>query len=110
MREKKVTGRAVAFGEIIARDIRIFSLFSSPVRAKNNSYDERNKEQKNNVFSTGHHFSEDPMRMRFNRASGVGYLTLRPVAVSDQGIYRCRVDYKEARTTNFYVNLSVISK
>ncbi|CAG0892358.1 unnamed protein product [Darwinula stevensoni] len=54
------------------------------------------------------HWSEDPSRMVFTPSRGVGFLSLSNVQAEDQGIYRCRVDYRAARTSTFSLNLSVI--
>ena len=56
------------------------------------------------------HWSEDPSRMAFTLRRGIGFLSLSDVRSSDEGIYRCRVDYRAARTSTFSLNLTVIGK
>lgn len=43
-------------------------------------------------------------------SSSVAQLQLEPVRGSDEGEYRCRVDFKRARSINTVVNLRVIGK
>ena len=38
------------------------------------------------------------------------HLLIDPVAASDEGDYRCRVDFRKARTVNTVISLKVISK
>ena len=44
------------------------------------------------------------------RASGDSGLVLRSLQLNDAGLYRCRVDYREAQTRNLLVNLTIIGK
>lgn len=37
-------------------------------------------------------------------------LQLRALEAADEGVYKCRVDYKQSRTDYFHVNLSIIGK
>ncbi|KAF4521871.1 hypothetical protein B566_EDAN003747 [Ephemera danica] len=39
-----------------------------------------------------------------------GRLRVNNVEASDQGVYRCRVDFLNSRTRNFRVNLTIVGK
>lgn len=54
--------------------------------------------------------SELGSRAYFNMANRPAFLQLDPVQESDAGEYRCRVDFKKARSINTVINLRVIGK
>lgn len=49
-------------------------------------------------------------RAHFNVHVRPAHLFIDPVAASDEGDYRCRVDFRKARTINTVISLKVISK
>ena len=48
-------------------------------------------------------------RAYFNVHGRPAHLSIDPVAASDEGDYRCRVDFRKARTVNTVISLKVIS-
>lgn len=48
-------------------------------------------------------------RVYFNQHNQPAFLQIDPVQMSDTGEYRCRVDFKKARTVNTVIQLRVIS-
>ena len=48
-------------------------------------------------------------RAYFNVHGRPAHLSIDPVAASDEGDYRCRVDFRKARTINTVISLKVIS-
>lgn len=46
----------------------------------------------------------------FNITLPVSYLKIKPVSGNDGGEYRCRVDFRRARTINRIIKLNVIGK
>lgn len=71
------------------------------------SYDARNRQfGKAKLWSASHFWGE---RASF-RASPPAQLTIRDLRESDQGMYRCRVDFRNSPTRNLKVNFTVIGK
>ena len=52
----------------------------------------------------------DVERVYFNQHNMPAFLQIDPVQVKDAGDYRCRVDFKKARTVNTVIQLKVIGK
>ncbi|KAK1137685.1 hypothetical protein K0M31_002182 [Melipona bicolor] len=71
------------------------------------NYDARNRQfGKAKLWSASHFWGE---RASF-RASPPAQLTIRDLRESDQGVYRCRVDFRNSPTRNLKVNFTVIGK
>ncbi|KAK9301867.1 hypothetical protein QLX08_005927 [Tetragonisca angustula] len=69
------------------------------------SYDARNRQfGKAKLWSASHFWGE---RASF-KASPPAQLTIRDLRESDQGVYRCRVDFRNSPTRNLKVNFTVI--
>ena len=49
-------------------------------------------------------------RVYFNQHNIPAFLQIDPVQTRDAGEYRCRVDFKKARTVNTVIQLKVIGK
>ena len=49
-------------------------------------------------------------RVYFNQHNQPAFLQIDPVKTNDAGEYRCRVDFKKARTVNIVIQLKVIGK
>lgn len=49
-------------------------------------------------------------RATFNITYPVSYLRIKPIQQNDGGEYRCRVDFRRARTVNRILKLNVIGK
>lgn len=49
-------------------------------------------------------------RAYFNLQNRPAFLQIDPIKLSDAGDYRCRVDFKKARTVNTVISLKVIGK
>ena len=47
---------------------------------------------------------------RIDYQQQVAFLLIERVQAEDEGIYRCRVDYRHSRTTNRFIHLELISK
>ena len=58
------------------------------------------------------HFISDyyKNRVKLQLTEPISYLTLEPVQRIDNGIYRCRVDFRQTRTINKIITLQVIGK
>lgn len=64
-------------------------------------------------FNKALHWSDPKMfgpRAYFVTVSKPASLTLDGVQLDDEGVYRCRVDFKTSRTRNFALNLTVIGE
>ncbi|XP_076164460.1 nephrin isoform X2 [Ptiloglossa arizonensis] len=71
------------------------------------SYDARNRQfGKAKLWSASHFWGD---RASF-RASSPAQLTIRDLRESDEGVYRCRVDFRNSPTRNLKVNFTVIGK
>ncbi|TGZ51531.1 Uncharacterized protein DBV15_09097 [Temnothorax longispinosus] len=71
------------------------------------SYDARSRQfGKAKLWSATHFWGH---RASF-RASPPAQLTLQDLRQSDEGVYRCRVDFRNSPTKNLKVNLTVIGK
>ncbi|XP_026684080.1 uncharacterized protein LOC113470095 [Diaphorina citri] len=69
-------------------------------------YDVRGRNIENAIhWSDNEGFAE---RARFNGKTTPAQLHLEGVQLTDEGVYRCRVDFKNTPTKNYQVNLSVI--
>ncbi|KOC66693.1 Cell adhesion molecule 4 [Habropoda laboriosa] len=68
------------------------------------SYDARNRQSKAKLWSAPHFWGD---RASF-RASPPAQLTIRDLRESDEGVYRCRVDFRNSPTRNLKVNFTVI--
>ncbi len=55
-------------------------------------------------------FHETGMRSETGAAVVDSYLGIEPIRPEDRGVYRCRVDFKEAPTKNTRIRLNLISK
>lgn len=65
------------------------------------------------AFTKALHWSDPEIfgpRAYFVTVSKPAALTLDGVQLDDEGIYRCRVDFKTTPTRNFAINLTVIGK
>lgn len=51
-----------------------------------------------------------PGRAYFNLHNRPAFLQIDPIRLMDAGDYRCRVDFKKARTVNTVISLKVIGK
>lgn len=49
-------------------------------------------------------------RAYFNLHNRPAFLQIDPIRLEDAGDYRCRVDFKKARTVNTVISLKVIGK
>ena len=49
-------------------------------------------------------------RAYFNLYHQPAFLQIDPLQITDAGDYRCRVDFKKARTINTVINLKIIGK
>ena len=45
-----------------------------------------------------------------NAMSNPGYLKIRNVTLADEGLYRCRIDFKNSPARHFRVKLNVIGE
>ncbi|XP_015786548.1 synaptogenesis protein syg-2-like [Tetranychus urticae] len=56
------------------------------------------------------HFISDYLqdRVKFQLTEPISYLTIEPIKRIDNGVYRCRVDFRQARTMNKIILLQVI--
>lgn len=64
-------------------------------------------------FNKALHWSEEKIfgpRAYFVTVSKPAALTLDGVKLDDEGVYRCRVDFRTTPTRNFAINLTVIGK
>lgn len=65
------------------------------------------------AFNKALHWSDPNIfgpRAYFVTVSKPATLTLDTVQLDDEGIYRCRVDFRNTPTRNFQINLTVIGK
>lgn len=49
-------------------------------------------------------------RANLSTVGRIAALTLNSVQLDDEGVYRCRVDFKNSPTRNFQIRLTVIGK
>lgn len=71
------------------------------------SYDARSRQfGKAKLWSAAHFWGH---RASF-RANPPAQLTVQDLRQSDEGVYRCRVDFRNSPTRNLKVNLTVIGK
>lgn len=71
------------------------------------SYDARNRQfGKAKLWSASHFWGD---RATF-KASQPAQLTIRDLRETDQGVYRCRVDFRNSPTRNLKVNFTVIGE
>lgn len=63
-------------------------------------------------FQQALNWSDDSVapRAHFKTSAKRAALYLEGVQLSDEGVYRCRVDFRNSPTRNFQVNLTVIRK
>lgn len=65
------------------------------------------------TLETAQHFLHTDIfqnRATFNLSYPLSFLRIKPVNSSDSGEYRCRVDFRRARTINRILKLSVIGE
>ena len=69
--------------------------------------------RQSSTLETAQHFLHTDIfekRASFNLSYPLSFLRIKPVRSSDSGDYRCRVDFRRARTVNRILKLSVIGE
>jgi len=64
-------------------------------------------------FSQAGYWSDDAVfgtRAYFQTVSRPAALSVDSITIADEGVYRCRVDFRNSPTRNYQVNLTVIGK
>jgi len=77
------------------------TVFFSSVDARDRSFQQAERWSDENVFGN---------RAYFHSSVRPALLTIENVVQEDQGVYRCRVDFRVAQTRNSKVNLTIIGK
>ena len=88
----------------------VYKIISSDLSCSNFRYDTRGEDKS---YKEARHWSDDKVltgRAFFRGDHDPGRLILESVSNKDQGVYKCRVDFRKAPTRISNVNLNVIGK